>query len=173
MDPAIRHAFDVSEKHRENLLKLIAPASADEKYYARPSRKWSISQILAHLIQAERTSLEYMRKKVLGIENAGNTGVIEDAKFLFLIISQRLPLKYKAPKILGGAEPPAMTFPEVTNEWNTVREELRMFLEGIQSHQVRRKLYKHVVVGRLNVVHALRFFDEHLRHHLPQVKRLL
>jgi hypothetical protein len=173
MQAVIRKAFDVSERNRKDLLNLVAPASGGEKFYAKPDGKWSISQILAHLIQAERTSVDYMQKKVLGIESAGNTGILEEFKFLSLCVSQRLPIKYKAPKILGESDPPALSFSQVVSDWNNVRDELRGLLENIQSHQVRRKIYKHVVVGRLNVVHAVRFFDEHLNHHLPQVKRLL
>jgi hypothetical protein len=173
MHPLILQAFNESERRKKSLLSLVEPVSETDKFLNHREGKWSISQILAHLVQAEETSLNYMKKKALGIDGAGDTGVVEDLKFLFLKISQRLPLKYKAPAVLGEGAPPSPEFVELVNRWGRLREDIRMFLETIREEHVHRKIYRHVVVGRLNVIQAIKFFDEHLLHHQPQIKRLL
>ena len=38
-----------------------------EKYHFRPGNKWSVGQILTHLLTSERMALRYMKKKSLGI----------------------------------------------------------------------------------------------------------
>ena len=164
--------FKESEKLRKQLLADLKTIGPSDKFFDSPPGKWSISQILTHLIQAERLSLEYMKKKSLGIESAGNTGLIEEIKFQILLLSQELPLKYKAPPVLGN-RPAELQYDVICSEWDLLRAQLGDFLNTIADHHVRRKIYKHPVMGRLNVTQAVRFFDAHLKHHHPQIKRLL
>ena len=173
MHPEILRTFERSEAMRKNLLEMVKPFSQTEKFFGHPDGKWSVSQILAHIVQAESLSLKYMKKKALGINDAGDTGVVEDLKFLILRVSQRLPLRYKAPAVLGESAPPSPDFDTVVNDWDAVRKDLLLFLQGIRPDHVKRKIYKHAVMGRLNVIQAVKFFDEHQIHHRPQIKRLL
>lgn len=172
MNPTLLRTYRAYEEKRKMLMALLSSVP-DEKFHYRPPGKWSVSQILSHLIQAEKASLDYMKKKSLGIEQAGNTGKIEALKFFLLKISQRLPLKYKAPDILGKNDPPSLPLKEIEKNWALLREDLRAFLEMFGEAQLRRKVYRHVIAGRLNVLQSIEFFDEHLDHHLPQIKRLL
>jgi hypothetical protein len=171
MDRKLSQIFELAELERKEILKRIVGISP-EQFFAKPPKKWSISQILNHLMLSERLSLIYMKKKSLGIDTAGDTGLIEDAKFLLLKFSQRLPLKFKAPEVLGKSEPDSPTLVEVTAKWNNVRREMYEFAEALPEKHLRRKIYKHPVVGRLNVIQALAFMREHVNHHLPQIKRL-
>lgn len=136
------------------------------------NNQWSILQIIAHLVTAERLSVMYMQKKILGIGTAGDTGIWEEFKMGLLIISQRLPLKFKAPQAVVNQTTNATSLQQLEEEWNNVRSELQALLETIQPHQRKRKIYKHVVAGKLNAHQALRFFHEHFLHHLPQIQRL-
>jgi hypothetical protein len=114
-----------------------------------------------------------MKKKSLGIKEAGNSGLWEDLKFFILKISQRVPLKYKAPRVLAESEPPTLSYNEIAKAWEHERNELKTFLEHLEDADVKKKIYKHVFSGRLNVMQAVSFFREHANHHLPQIKRLL
>jgi uncharacterized damage-inducible protein DinB len=136
--------------------------------------KWSINQILNHIISAERLSVSYLQKKFLGIEQAGDSGLVEELKMAFLIASQRLPgLKFKAPKVVVETTASTENITIIAKEWEAVRADLKSFLEKIPEGKERRLIYKHVRAGRLNTLHALKFFREHVVHHIPQIKKLL
>jgi hypothetical protein len=172
MDSKLASVFDQAEAKRKKLLSLVSGLS-DKTFYYAPPEKWSISQILIHLILAEQLSLRYIKKKSLGIEQAGDTNMLDDLKYQALRVSQRLPLKYKAPKVLGDGDPSPLSLEEIIDKWNHTRNELKAFLEGMESGHINRKIYKHAVAGRLNILHAVDFFNEHLTHHLPQIRRLI
>ncbi len=146
--------------------------SADKLKYA-PEGKWSIQQILAHLIAAEKLSVIYLNKKKLGVNDAHDTGLLEEIKMVVLKLSQRLPLKFKAPRGVVENTPTYASFEELMLDWDRTRSELREFLEKIDDTQIRKKIYKHIVAGRLNIQHALVFLREHIIHHTPQINRLL
>jgi hypothetical protein len=54
-----------------------------------------------------------------------------------------------------------------------VRNELKTMLEKFGDDQLKRKIYKHVIAGKLNILQTLLFFREHVIHHQQQIKRLL
>ena len=172
MNTKLQLLFDSLERERETLtatLKNLSP----EKQQRAPEGKWSIQQILAHLIAAEKLSVMYLHKKMLGIKEAEDTGVLEEIKMVLLQISQRLPLRFKAPRAVVENTPAYATFEELTVDWDKTRAELKTLLEKFDDRQIRKKIYKHIRAGRLNIQHALLFFREHIIHHTPQINRLL
>jgi hypothetical protein len=171
LDKKLKHYFAQLEQQKNNLLYELSSLSV-EKLNSSPPGKWSITQIVAHLITAERLSIQYMQKKIQGIEQAGDAGIVEELKLIVLIISQRLPLRFKAPKLVKESTPTLSTLPELTAQWDSVRSDLKQLLEKIPDHLVKRKIYKHVFAGKLNSRQALIFFREHFIHHLPQIQRL-
>lgn len=173
MHPTLQTLFDQLEQQRHELLRNLAHLSP-EKYRLQPGPgKWSLAQILTHLMVAEQLSLAYMQKKSLGIATAGTTGWQEEIKMFVLVISQRMPLRYNAPSVVLENTPESLSYQELQVRWDDLRAGLQNFLEKISPADLTKKIYKHPVAGRMNVQHALRFFAEHIRHHWPQVKRLL
>ncbi len=172
MNPQLQHLFDSLETDRNLLLEKVSKLSLAQFNRAAPG-KWSAGQILAHLITAEKLSLLYMNKKILGIQETGNTGIWEEMKMLLLKISQRLPLKFRAPNALVENTPAYPDFHHLKADWDMERSKLRDFLEKFDDRLLKKKIYRHIRAGRLNIRHALLFFGEHYRHHWPQIKRLL
>jgi uncharacterized damage-inducible protein DinB len=171
MNPKLQQLFDQLEADRTQLLSQVEKITP-EQFQQSVNGKWSIQQILAHLLVAEKLSMQYLFKKAKSIEEAENTGVVEELKMVALILSQRLPFKFKAPKGLNEVTP-TLNLQQLTIQWRQDREELKTFLEKITDAQLKRKIYRHVRAGLLNVQQMLIFFREHYIHHLPQIKKLM
>ena len=135
--------------------------------------KWSVNQIIAHLIAAENLSIQYLNKKILAINDVKDSGLLEQLKMILLVVSQRLPLKFKAPKIVVDQTSPETDLNKLIAAWDSTRLELKNVLERIENQHIKRKVYRHVRVGMLNIQHALKFIGEHVGHHTPQIKKLL
>lgn len=174
MNHAFHTIFNELELQRVGILNRVKDLSV-EKFNRVPSAgKWSISQILTHILIAEQLSVGYMKKKALGIDQAKNSGFLEALRLEILKISQRIPaIKYKAPKVVVTNTPPAFSLDELTSRWEAHSKDLKAFLEKIEDRNVKRLLYKHPVAGRLDARQAMVFFREHTNHHWPQIKRLL
>lgn len=173
MNQTLKHHFDTIEAQRQTLIKRLVNLS-EESFNRQPAPdKWSIHQILAHIITGEKMTVQYIQKKILGIDTSGNTGILEEIKMVVLKISQRLPLKFKAPGVVVERTTTYTSKEALIDEWNKTRAEFGALLEKIEDNQLRRKIYKHVVAGRLNIIHATLFLKEHVTHHLPQINRLL
>lgn len=172
MNKKIHHLFQTIENQRHSLLSLL-DKTPNERLNDHPEGKWSINQIIAHMIAAEQLSVNYLSKKIQGVETAADTGWAEEAKMVLLKISQRLPFKFKAPKVVVENTSDENDLRKLEEEWNKVRGELKKILERIDDRHIKRKIYRHVRAGMLNIQHALQFFREHVIHHTPQIKKLL
>lgn len=172
MDKQIQKTFNKLERQREQLLGMIKNLP-EGTYRNSPPGKWSIAQIVTHLLISENLSVGYMKKKSLGIETLKNSGFRQEVVSGILTISQRIPFRYNAPRVIVEHTPEALSIEEITARWSKSRNELKEFLDGISKLHSRRLIFKHPVGGMLNAEQALKFMYEHVNHHLPQVKRLL
>ena len=172
MLPRLHQRFERLEIMRQKIFIAVRESPPEYLNY-NPPGKWNMLEILTHLLTAEHLSMNYIKKKSLGINEAGDSGVFESVKFLLLRISQRLPLKYKAPTYVIENTPNALSLDEIERQWDTLRNELRNFLESFDERNLQKKIYRHPVAGRLNIIQALKFFYEHIHHHKPQIEQLL
>ena len=170
MEPTLQKLFSALETQRQGLIEELKSLSS-EKLNHNVKGKWSVSEIVGHLIQAETLSSGYIYKKINAINEVGNTGLWGEMKLWVFIISQRLPLKYKAPKSLGDRPKSYPDVQAVMNDWNNNRQQLEKLLEKFSADDLKKKIYRHPVMGRCNIVHCLIFFREHTIHHYPQIKR--
>lgn len=172
MAPSLQENFSRLERQRSELLNLFK-SLPEEKFHVAPTGKWTVAQIITHLITSETLSLGYMRKKSLGIEGLKDSGLKQVVVFWLLKISQRIPVRYKAPKAVLENTPQPFSKDELLSRWDHVRLELKSFLDALPEAHCRRLIFKHPVAGMLDARQTVGFMYEHVLHHLPQVKRLL
>jgi uncharacterized damage-inducible protein DinB len=170
MQPTLTKLFDEIESQRQKLFDSLSALSVEQLNMPPRHGKWSMAEILSHLLAAEKLSVQYLQKKILGIEQAEDSGWREEIKMSLFIASQRLPgLKFKAPKKVVESTPIIRDLHTLKNEWDRVRNELKALLETVPHDRVNRKIYKHVRIGYINLKQTLIFFREHTIHHIPQI----
>jgi uncharacterized damage-inducible protein DinB len=173
VNPYFLPIFNELERQRMDMLNHVKDLSPEKLNFAPPG-KWSIAQILTHILVAEQLSMLYMKKKALGINELESSGPVALMRIVLLKISQRIPsLKFKAPQVVVDHTPPALSLNELNEKWSLHRKKLAEFLDGIEEKNKKKLIYKHVIAGRLDARQAMVFFREHANHHWPQIKRLL
>ena len=172
MNTRLNTLFNALERERVILLEKIKKLSP-EQFHNTPTGRWSVEQILAHIIAGERLSILYLNKKMLGLNEAENSGPVEELKMVILKLSQQLPFKFKAPSMIVENTPSYQSLNDLIADWDNTRLELKVVLEKFRDDQIKKKVYRHVRAGLLNIRHALLFFREHIIHHTPQIKRLI
>jgi len=174
LNTSFQTIYNAAERQRAEILNQVKQLPAD-RYMLQPSpAKWSIAQILTHILTSEQLSIAYMKKKMLGIDQLHDSGIVGSLRFTLLQVSQRIPnLKFNAPTVVLANTPKALPIHELISQWDALRNDLKVLLESIQEKNVKKAIYKHPVAGRLDAAQATAFFYEHIHHHWPQIKRLL
>ena len=144
-----------------------------EAFNRQPSAgAWSAAQVTAHVINAERRSLAYLRKKLQQPEAVPRSGLVSATKSVLLGLVMRSRFKVSAPPGAGEV-PDHAEFDQLAGDWQEVRDDWRSFIEEFPAELAGRAVYKHPVAGRLNLEQALGFLVQHLRRHAGQVDRVL
>ncbi len=165
--------YSLIEEDRIALEKLLANIPPEQFTRQPKTGQWSIAEIVSHLITADRLSLDYMKKKSQAIESLDDVGLVEEFKMLLFIISQRAPLKFKAPFVVSQNTPNTVDISILLNQWETLRKDIKKFITKIPEPFIKRKIYRHPFLGRIDAKLFLQATYEHYHHHLPQIKRLL
>lgn len=161
------------EAQRLDLLNQLKEYTTEQLETKPLPSGWSTLHVLTHLYTSEKLSFGYIKKKSLGIQNTANAGLKQTLLMPILKISQRLPFRFKAPRVVVENTPETMPLEQLINHWNLLRLELKAHLENVSDGHLHKLVYKHPIVGRLSLPQAMQFFAEHINHHKPQIKRAL
>lgn len=137
---------------------------------------WSLLDIGDHLYYAERKSLELLKKR-----DASGTqkrpGLLQQLKLYWLLNFLRGRRKFNAPvksDPRGWRSEERHTSAEgLIKDFKTVRTSFRSFLEGKDEPYYSTAVYKHPVIGPMDVNGMMKFFVEHFKRHLGQAERVL
>jgi len=172
MQPIIQQRWQQLSDPKDDMWLLIDSIAAENMQRPEPDN-WSATQVIEHLLASEGGTLGYMLKKSSGgwdtLENADKAHH-ENSRS----INERLRSdeRYKAPDVLP-VPPNASSKEELMNQWNALREKLENFIDTIEVQHLDKLVFRQPAAGMLNIVHTLEFMEAHLRHHLPQVQRIL
>ena len=144
-------------KNREDLTKSVGG-------------QWCMIQVIRHIQIIEHGAMQYMIKK----SQAGDG--MDDRKFLprlnkqILFLTYRLNIKFKAPKSVSN--PPISSLEELEKDWTETRKIMKKFIEEYPDKWKNKAVFKHLILGRINLQDSIHFFSEHLGHHIRQLKRV-
>lgn len=164
--------FDQMESGRMRLFQLIQNQN-DETLNKKPDpEKWSPVQILHHLMDAESGTLNYIRKKIANPDQLEQSGIREKMNAFLLSVFLRAPLKWKAPKVVSTV-PEHDTLTNTLRRYNEVRENWKQLIDSMPEDQMKKKIFRHPVAGRMNLYDTLNFIDLHARRHFRQIRQIL
>jgi DinB superfamily len=162
--------FLILEEKRNELYNLLD--KLDEKRLDRKpaENKWSVTQIVFHLVKAEQLSVISINKEMKNT-NQQKTGLSALLRASLLKYSLKSPLKFKAPPILGKM-PDTYDINELKTKWATIRNKLNIALDEVNEEAGNKYIFTHPYAGRLNIHQTMDFLVEHFNHHYRQIKNL-
>lgn len=168
MERSLDRAFTRMERERKAFLDSVSHIPEDLLEQSPATGKWSIAQIVVHLVQAETSALSYLRKKL----HHGGHGPVRLAgtfRLVALRCALATPVRWKAPRIISDV--PHINWQDATMQWRSVRDDWRRSLEDLPPGTAAHGLFKHPVAGKLTLAQGLRFMATHVRHHHGQAMR--
>ncbi len=156
------------------LLKVLKDYS-ERTLNKRPAEdKWSVLQVMNHLILVEGYGKAYVEKKLSfnpELKKAGLGGTWR--KFMMNTVV-KFPFKVNAPAPVSGDNlPEESSFWETAKKWKQQREELRIFLETLPVEHFNKELYKHPLAGKMSLYGLMDFNVAHFKRHLKQINKIL
>ncbi len=160
MLPRLKASFRDLQDGRTALVSAVTTLSPEAQL--RPLREgaWSPLQNLEHVMLVEKSVLRSIRS---GRDPGRRTFKGKVAKALmwcFFVL--RMKTKVPIPEVFPQETP---DLEEVLSSWDTVREDLAVYLEMIQPEILLQPVVRHPAAGAMHIEETLRFLKLHLDHH--------
>ncbi len=172
MKEKVLRSFDYLEKQRFAILKKAESLHSQQFELSPGEGRWSMAEVLAHIIKAEALSLKYMERMYSRIDDVPNAGILSSVKFQLLKWGLNLPMKYKAPA-MADTTGAVSGLDELEREWERIRNRLKRLIETCDEDCLKKAIYKHPRAGYLNLRQAVVFMSLHIQHHEGQINELL
>lgn len=171
MNSSLQKQFDALEKQRLQLLREVSNCPIELLNKNPLSNKWSINQIIQHLILAEELSQKSIKAKLLA-GNFETAGMMTHVRTFLLKVFLRSKVKFKAPVAVSKL-PENLEFTELHQRWEESRKQLYKLLEYIPPSLLNKYIFKHPVAGKMNIQGGLAFMQEHVRRHAQQITNII
>lgn len=146
---------------------------SDEVINTKPEpNKWSVVEVLLHLIAAEEATLSYLQKKTMDTSIAKKSGLNSKIKYMLLQVAFNIPAKYKAPSVTKPKASKA-TLHELDEKWAKIRSETMAILEKLKDEDFSKELWLHPVTGKMSLMQMVDFLTMHFQRHQLQVVNTL
>ena len=146
------------------LLKVLKDYS-ERALNKRPAEnKWSVLQVMNHLILVEGYGKAYVEKKLSFNPELKKAGMAGSLRKFMMNASIKIPFKINAPAPVSGDNLPEESgFWETAKKWKQQREELRVFLENLPAEHFNKELYKHPLAGKMSLYGLMDFNVAHFK----------
>ena len=157
----------------QNLLKEMA--GHEDALLNRPNGSgWSAIQTMHHLILVEENSLAYIKKKMGHNPVLPQIGLGVHYRSFLLWAGLYLPIKFKAPKMIGNEYlPEYRSMAETRERWLAARSAWQAYLNEMPDEWADKVVYRHPRAGLLGWPQMLRFFGQHFERHRKQIRRAI
>jgi hypothetical protein len=172
MNSKIEDLFQKFENSRLELFSFLDTFPKEKMNQSISDKKWSVVQVINHLKEAEKGSVLYITKKIERSTKFEKSGFKSTYRYLILRLAFILPIKYKQPPMLD--EPTNdMTIDEAKENWSVVRNDMRAILEQMNDEQITSEIFKHPLVGKMNMIQSIKFMQKHFDRHEEQIKNII
>ena len=170
MNPKLEVKYLYFEKSRNKLLKDLQ--SIDDTQLNTPSAegKWSIGQILAHLLQVEQVTISSIQHK-LQQEELHTVSLKNKVRAVLLKLALNSGMKFKAPPAVATV-PTIVSLEQIRQQWDETRYKLEDLLTELPPALLDKCLFRHPYAGMLTISQTLTFLQDHFNHHLHQIQHL-
>jgi len=135
--------------------------------------KWSILQILFHVWLAEISSEKYIRTKTKYPETIVKTPVLAYVKAFLTKYFLKFGFTINAPKVTTEF-PRKICLQELKNSWKSSRLSFSKLIVDLEQKNLSNKaIFRHSLMGRINMSLTLYFFELHFNHHQKQIDKIL
>ncbi len=172
MTPKLEAAFQQIEEDRKQLFTLLKNYSNEVILKKPAADKWSVAEVIGHLMVAENASLKYLQKKTQDMSKEPNAGFTGWRRLAFVKLVFVLPIKFKAPEITA---PPKETksLEALEHEWTELRKDIYNLISTLSETDAKKSIWKHTLAGKMNIYQMLEFFGFHFKRHAGQIQRTL
>jgi len=164
----IQEKFESLTHKRDALLHKLASLSMDALNFKAGPDKWSVVEVVEHLVIAEDDLLNQISTQAPPFDSKSRSP--EKYKTVIKVMERDIPVDVPDERAVPQGR---LTANELLSRWEDIRQKLRDFLAGINLENKDNLVYRHPFAGPLDISETLHFFDVHFDNHMRHIDRIL
>jgi len=162
--------IETLDTDRKALLDELRQFSMDTLARKPGEDRWSILEIVEHMVLAERTILKNLPDSELTTDGPQSLKSRVLYPIVVFVLSRKIPVKVPTRRMLPKGE---SSLEELCDRWDENFEWLKSHLKGLGPSGHRVALFSHPVVGPIDTAQAVKMARLHFDVHRRQIRTLL
>jgi DinB superfamily len=171
MNPKFDKKFISLEKKKNKIVETISGLDREILNKKLKEDKWSITQILFHIVKTERL-VEISIKNKIKDKNLKEIEIHSSFMILYCRFAFASFFKFKAPDLLRNI-PEVYDIEELKSKWQIIRKEFKELLEEFPPDFFNSSVFEHPYFGKFNIFQTLDFLYYHIKRHEGQITRII
>jgi DinB superfamily len=170
MPTGLQKRLQALDERRCALLDQVEALSA-ERLVARPlPGKWSILEIVEHLVLAEREVLQNLPEPPELVERKRTLKAHLAYPLVMVVLKWGIPAKVPSPRMIPTGNTSLAT---LRCQWDENHQWLRSYIGGLDQDGLDRAVFRHPIAGPMTVAQTVHMGQLHVATHARQIRRLL
>ncbi len=162
--------FEGLTRKRSKLFQQLDQLSNETLVYKAGPDKWSIVEVIEHLVIAEKDLLQQLSTNIPVSTLDASSRTPDRYQMVINVMEQDVEVDVPDKR----AEPQGrLKLEELIRQWDTVRDRLPGCLTQISPKKKDDLVYLHPFGGPLDIVEALHFIEVHFDNHMRHIDRIL
>jgi hypothetical protein len=161
--------FSDLNRMRTGLLEWLAAMPADDLTRQPGPNRWSLLQVVEHLVLSERLVLQGLPAPSRLVHRNQNPINRINYAIVMLILKWNIPVPVPSPQMVPDGRIP---FKKLRNMWDRNLQWLGETIAELGADAAHLAVFRHPVAGPLTPVQALRMDRLHLESHVRQINRI-
>lgn len=142
----------------------------DQLAFSPTENSWNAVQVANHLATVEGMSIAKIKQHL--DKPKPKVGLKNKLKFWLYMRAMKTNRKFPAPAIVKKLSERKKDLEAVKNDWAKAAVQWKEVLANTDLTILSRGILKHPICGFINADQAIRFLEEHVKHHQTQIERL-
>ena len=166
----IRETFDNLEIKYGKLLQQLDSQTNDVLYFKAGADKWSIVEVIEHLVVAEENMQEQLSGATAAPTLDPQDRSAKNYHIVIKVMTKDIPVDVPDESLEPHGQ---FSLEELLGRWDDTRKKTRTYIDEINSEKAADLVYRHPFAGPLNMAETLRFIDVHFDNHMRHIDRII
>jgi len=165
----IQETFAGLEEKYGKLLQHLDTLTAEMLYVKAGPEKWSIAEVIEHLVMAEEDMLAQITGAAAAQTLDPQDRSAKNYHIVIKVMTKDIPVDVPDESM----EPQGQcSLEELLERWGDTRQKTRAYIDGINSADAGDLVYRHPFAGPLDMAETLRFIDVHFDNHMRHIDNI-
>lgn len=165
----IQETFKSLGKKYGKLLQHLNSLSDDVLYFKAQADKWSIVEVIEHLVMAEENMLAQLTDVTSAQTLDPQDRSAKNYHIVIKVMTKDIPVDVPDKSMEPHGQ---ISLAELLVRWDDTRKKTRAYINGIDSEKVGDLVYRHPFAGPLDMAETLRFIDVHFDNHMRHIDKI-